>query len=182
MIAFKPMLTPREMFEKGVFGGAYFGPNAGPDMSRELADVLAEEFKGLDSDLWCAERYLPRRNKFRIRSGLNYEQWMKYRWIHKQDPYGWLNWYLQHNRGRRTADDDRQISRHQSFCGPKGRWRNNIYQKIHDTGDWHTAPRVQQSLLHWAYEVNEHDYDTWLTKKWRNVLPSKGETFKICLS
>ena len=43
-LAFSPILTPREMVLKGIFGGAYFGPNAGPTMTKELADFLKVDF------------------------------------------------------------------------------------------------------------------------------------------
>ena len=31
-------------------------------------------------------------------------------------------------------DDERQIKRWAAFCGPKGRWKNTIYSKIHADG------------------------------------------------
>jgi hypothetical protein len=33
------------------------------------------------------------------------------RWLHAQDPMGWLQWYEQYHAGRRTGDDERQIRR-----------------------------------------------------------------------
>ena len=159
---FNPRLTPREMFEKGIMGGAYFGPNAGPVMTNELLDILEEEFEGMDTDLWKAVKYVPKRNKFKVRSGLSYAEWVKFGWINSEDPFGWIEWYIKYNRGRRGDDDVRQIRRWDDFCGPNGRWRQNIYQKIYMTGNWDISPRIQQSLLHWAYEINEEDFRLWL--------------------
>jgi len=164
-LAFNPILTPREMILKGVFGGAYFGVNAGPTMTKELADFLKVEFGDIDCNKWRAEKYMPKRNCFKIKSGMPYGYWLEMNWIHYRDQYGWFEWYIKYNRGFRGEDDDRQIQRWQDFCGPNGRWRNNIYTKIHATGDWKTAPRVQQSLCHWAYTVNETDYDLWKASK-----------------
>ena len=153
------------MILKGVFGGAYFGVNAGPTMTKELADFLKVEFGDIDGNKWRAEKYMPKRNCFKIKSGMPYGYWLEMNWMHYRDQYGWFEWYIKYNRGFRGEDDDRQIQRWQDFCGPNGRWRNNIYTKIHATGDWKTAPRVQQSLCHWAYTVNETDYDLWKALK-----------------
>ena len=56
------------------------------------------------------------------------------------------------------------------FCGPKGRWRNSIYSKIHELGAdiklvKNIILRIQQSLLHWSYKINQQDYKGWLIKK-----------------
>jgi len=36
---------------------------------------------------------------------------------------------------------------------------------IDSTGNWDVSPRIQQSLLHWGYQVNEEDYYTWNNQK-----------------
>jgi len=92
---------------------------------------------------------------------MNYEYWKEMKWMHKDDPYGWFEWYCKYSIGRRHPDDDRQIRRWQDFCGVNGRWRKTMYRKIHETGNGNVSPRIQQSLLHWGYRVNEHDYEQW---------------------
>lgn len=161
MLEFSPVFSPREMVEKGIFGGSYF--NDGLLQEGDGYPFYEELFSGLDSDLLIREKYKPSVNKFKIRSGMDYFYWMQMNWIAEEDPHGWFEWYCKFYLGRRGSDDTRQISRWQDFCGPRGRWRNNIYKKIHATGDWNTAPRVQQSLLHWSYEVNKTDYELWKT-------------------
>ena len=44
MIEFYPNTTPREMFEEGIMGGSYFGPNAGPNkkMDPAIKDIFIE--------------------------------------------------------------------------------------------------------------------------------------------
>ena len=32
-------------------------------------------------------------------------------WLHKEDPYGWLEWYVKYYYGRRMEDDERQLKR-----------------------------------------------------------------------
>jgi len=93
-----------------------------------------------------------------------YQEWKKKGWIHEDDPYGWFEWYLKYHSGRRHPDDARQIKRWHNFCGPDGRWRRTIYKKIHATGNWDVSPRIQQSLLHWGYQVNQKDYEDFLDK------------------
>ena len=158
MLEFKPRLTPYEMIEAGVFGGAYFSPNAGPVVKSEIDFKL---FEGLDKNLYEKDKYSPKLNKFKTRSGLNFEQWTGYNWMHKDDPYGWFEWYCKYYSGRRHEDDNRQIKRWQDISGPNGRWRKRIYGMIHETGNWNSSPRIQQTLLHWSYMVNELDYTFW---------------------
>ena len=91
-------------------------------------------------------------------------------WMHADDQRGWFEWYCKYFLGRRHLDDERQIKRWLSFCGPKGRWRNAIYSKIHSYGidiklSSNFSIRIQQSLLHWSYMINEQDYKLWMKNK-----------------
>ena len=65
--------------------------------------------------------------------------------------------------GRRTDDDGRQIQRWSNCCGEKGRWKNNLISKIVKAGcnwdNYNISPVVRQTLLHWAYELNEEDFN-----------------------
>ena len=164
MIEFTPMLTPREMLSEGVFGGAYF--NDGYDLAR-LPDQLLE---GIDQRYYSAIDYQVTINKFKVRSGQSLQDWQKNGWIHSADSRGWFEWYCKYFLGRRHEDDERQIKRWAAFCGPKGRWRNIIYAKIHASGcgienSQDISRRIQQSLLHWSYMVNEKDYAAWKKEK-----------------
>jgi hypothetical protein len=161
---FYPMLSPREIIEQGAFGGCYFGLPIEEYTNYEYTELFNYHFDGLDTSLYLGETYKPRMNKFKIRSGMPYEYWRDMNWLHEDDPYGWLEWYCKYSMGRRHPDDDRQIRRWQDFCGVNGRWRHNIYKKIHESGDWTIGKRVQQSLLHWGYMVNEEDYMQWKIK------------------
>lgn len=163
---FKPILTPREVIERGAFGGSYFGISIHSSMLEDdYEDMFEDLFKGVDRELYLKKKYTPRVNKYRIRSGMSYEYWLEMGWMRKQDPRGWFQWYCNYYRGRRSIDDERQIKRWNDFCGREGRWRNNIYSKIYRTGDWDISPRIQQSLLHWGYEVNQEDYRMWMNRE-----------------
>lgn len=88
--------------------------------------------------------------------------WEKSGWMNAQDPYGWFQWYCRYYQGRRSADDDRQISRWAKSAGLAGRWRNNLIGKcLIAGGDFENhsiSPVVRQTLLHWGYELTEADY------------------------
>ena len=159
---FYPNTSPKEMLELGVFGTSYFGVE---DLQGDYdyQSLFTECLDGISPTLYLNGKYSPKTNHFKIRSGMPYEYWLEMGWFNDDDPYGWFEWYIKYSNGRRHSDDERQIRRWQDFAGRNGRWRHNIYKKIHHTGDWNTAPRVQQSLLHWGYRVNEIDYNNWLT-------------------
>lgn len=161
---FKPMLTPKQMLKKGIFGGTYFN---------QLVDyrIFPQDwFSELDESFFLSQKYNSRVNFFKVKSGQSQEEWEKKGWIHKDDPRGWFEWYCKYYCGRRHSDDLRQIKRWLAFCGPKGRFRNTIYNKIHKLGlsindSFEVSPRIQQSLLHWSYIVNNEDFERWKLEK-----------------
>ena len=166
---FYPMLSPREIIDEGAFGGSYFGLPIEEYTNYEYQELFDYHFDGLDTSLYLGEKYKPKVNKFKIRSGMDYEYWKEMGWMHEDDPYGWFEWYCKYSMGYRGEDDDRQIRRWQDFCGDKGRWRNRIYTRIEETDDWEVSPRIQQSLLHWGYRVNKEDYEQYKAyKHYRN--------------
>ena len=158
-IIFKPMLTPEEILSEGAFGGNYF---AG-DQERLNLKVW---FPSLEGELYCSENYDRNTNKFKVSSGSSLKKWIASGWIHEDDPKGWFEWYCKFFYGRKHEDDERQIKRWNSFCGDAGRWRSNIYKKLFNSGleasnCKQISPKIQQSLLHWGYLVNEKDFIMW---------------------
>lgn len=160
-LEFKPNLTPRQVIERGAFGGSYFGIQIKGKTEYNYNELFQYHFKGLDKGLYLGDTYKPSKNRYKVRSGMPYEYWLEKKWIEERDPYGWFEWWCKYEMGLRGDDDNRQINRWIDFTGRKGRWRNNIYKKIHKTDNWQISPRIQQSLLHWGYEVNEQDYIVW---------------------
>ncbi len=161
---FSPMLTPKEMLNRGVFGGTYFSRLVDP---KEFPD---DWFEGLDKTFYLSENYMPEVNYFKVKAGQSQKEWEAKGWIHKDDPRGWFEWYCKYFLGRRHEDDERQIKRWLAFCRPNGRWRNIIYSKVHSAGcgiqvSGEISRKIQQSLLHWSYMVNEKHYKNWLEKK-----------------
>ena len=156
---FYPLLSPREVIERGAFGGCYFGMFIEEYTNYDYNSLFDYHFDGLDTSLYEGEKYSSKKNKFKVRSGMDYNYWKEMKWMHEDDPYGWFEWYCKYTQGRRHEDDDRQIRRWQDFCGVNGRWRKRIYKRMIETGNWNASPRIQQSLLHWGYEVNMPDFE-----------------------
>jgi hypothetical protein len=96
-----------------------------------------------------------------VKAGQDQHYWEEHGWINEQDPRGWFQWYCRFYLGRRTADDARQISRWTGVGGEKGRWKNNLLNKIVSSNrrfdDASISPVVRQTMLHWAIEVTEKD-------------------------
>ena len=69
---FKPQLTPKEMLEHGVFGGSYFKDNEMKEFPKSWFKK-AKLSKSFDVEL----------NRFKIKSGLPREEWIKKGWIFK---------------------------------------------------------------------------------------------------
>ncbi len=158
------MLTPKQMLHKGIFGGTYFSELIN---YKEFPDNW---FEDLPLQYYVSDSYCKEVNYFGVKSGQSQKEWEEKGWINKDDPRGWFEWYCKYFLGRRHKDDARQIRRWLAFCGPKGRWRNIIYKKIYTEGcsidaSGSVCLRIQQSLLHWSYTVNEIDYKEWLLKR-----------------
>jgi hypothetical protein len=98
-----------------------------------------------------------------VKSGNNLDFWEGKGWMRKQGPYGWFQWYCRFYLGRRSEDDDRQISRWVGAIGPKGRWRTFLVGQCVKSGkgwaDVTASPVTRQTLLHWGYELNEAEFD-----------------------
>ena len=60
---FKPELTPKEMLELGVFGGAYFG------------DKIKEFPKSWFKKAKLSDRFDVKLNRFRVKAGLSRKEW-----------------------------------------------------------------------------------------------------------
>lgn len=161
---FTPNLSPRDIIERGAFGGSYFGIEIGVQ-EKDNSRLFEELFKGLDQELYLSKKYITKKNKFKVKSGMGYDYWKAKGWINEIDPRGWFEWYCNYYSGRRTEDDKRQIKRWIEFCSKEGRWRNNLYRKIYQTGDWNISPRIQQSLIHWGYEINVLDYKEYVDRR-----------------
>merc|ERR1719319_1726182 len=52
--------------------------------------------------------------------------WESSGWMRAQDPYGWFQWYCRFYQGRRSEDDERQVSRWEKCAGLRGRFGRHL--------------------------------------------------------
>jgi hypothetical protein len=133
---FTPDLTPKQMLHLGVFGGRY--------MTDCTDEFPADWFEGAKL---CPERHDPDLNLFGVNASQPLRVWREKGWIHPDDPRGWFQWYCRYYMGRRSADDDRQISRWKAMRRHVGQIKANCRK-----GDLDCRRKQRQALLHWAYD------------------------------
>jgi hypothetical protein len=133
---FKPELTPKQMLSLGIFGGKYM-----TDCRKEFPRDWFRKAK------LCHERHDPKLNYFRVNASQPLAVWRAKGWIHPDDPRGWFQWYCRYYRGRRCADDERQIKRWKAIRRHVGQIRKNCIR-----GQITCRRKQRQALLHWAYD------------------------------
>ena len=133
---FRPQLTPPELLRLGIFGGKY--------MTDCRDEFPGEWFTGAKLS---PDRRDPSLNFFGVNASQPLSVWRAKGWIHLDDPRGWFQWYCRYYRGRRTADDDRQIRRWQAM-----RRHGRQIERNCERGDIFCRRRQRQALLHWAYD------------------------------
>ena len=133
---FKPQLTPKQMLELGVFGGSYFGNKI--DEFPKSWFKNAKISKNFDINL----------NRFKVKSGLSRDHWIKKGWIYKEDPLGWFQWYCRFSMGRRIHHIDKvQIKRWKNFIRHVKAIKKNC-----EEGDLKCRRKQRQAILQWAYD------------------------------
>ena len=132
---FKPQLTPKKMLELGVFGGAYFGLK------------IKEYPKSWFSKSKISKNFDVNLNRFKVKSGLSRDHWIKKGWIFKEDPLGWFQWYCRFSMGRRIPHiDEIQIKRWKNFIRHVQAIKKNC-----EEGDLRCRRKQRQAILQWAY-------------------------------
>ena len=135
---FKPDLTPKEMLELGVFGGAYF-----KDIPDDLPFEWFEHARLAKDGVPIAKL-----NFFETLASQPHSEWQRKGWINPVDPLGWFQWYCRYYNGRRlTGEDSRQIKRWRQIKRHAGQIKNNC-----QPGDLSCRRKQRQALLHWAYD------------------------------
>ena len=133
---FEPQLTPKQMLELGVFGGSYFGNKI--DEFPKSWFKNAKISKNFDINL----------NRFKVKSGLSRDHWMKKGWIYKEDPLGWFQWYCRFSIGRRMPHIDKvQIKRWKNFIRHVKAIKKNCEKR-----DLNCRRKQRQAILQWAYD------------------------------
>jgi hypothetical protein len=135
---FKPELTPAEMLELGIFGGAY----SDTDWQDEFP---VDWFKHARlSDHGPSAKY----NYFEVMASSSLQEWQHKGWINEVDPLGWFQWYCRYYMGRRLLEEDvRQIKRWKMMVRHAAQVQHACFP-----GDLSCRRRQRQALLHWAYD------------------------------
>jgi hypothetical protein len=166
---FKPNLSPKEIFWAGAFGGTYW---------REIYSSVNNKWyknkhKKYPKSWWVGlpnecltlpyKEYDKSINLYGVKVGSTLEYWEESGWIEKSHPYGWVQWYCDFFMGKRSYDDERQISRWLKLAGQKGRFRNalinEIKRKKSSYNDYDISPAKRQTLLHWGYQLTLRDFN-----------------------
>jgi hypothetical protein len=137
---FVTSFTPLQMFEKGIFGNAYF----------QINTKLPTEFlEGLQK-LGYKHLRVPniQANYYAIDCGSPLSWWLEKGLIHEDDPNGWVEWYIKFYYGRRHPDDNRQIGRYKAFIAR----HTGILQKHPN------SQKTKQNLLQWAWDYSKPLY------------------------
>ena len=133
---FKPQLTPKKMFELGVFGGSYFGKK------------IKEFPKSWYQNAKLSNKFDANINRFRVAAGLSRKDWLEKGWIFKEDPLGWFQWYCRFSKGRRIPHIDKiQIKRWKAFKRHVSAIKKNC-----EPGNTHCRKKQRQAILQWAYD------------------------------
>lgn len=166
---FTPNLTPKEIFQLGSFGGTYWRPIYSQVTKKNYHNQHKKYpeswWKGIPEDHLTREwdDYDKSINKYNVQVGTTLEFWECKEWIHKQNPYGWMQWYCDFYTGKRGPDDERQISRWVQTAGPRSRFRRaliNLINKKNTTfDDFSVSPKIRQTLQHWGYVLTKSDFE-----------------------
>ena len=165
---FAPNMTPKEVLQKGSFGGTYFRPIkssvTGLKHDKQWLELPQDWLEELDIKRIVSNlSYNEEVNTYKKKCGGDLDMWESSGWIKEQDPYGWFQWYCRFYVGRRTDDDERQIKRWSNCTGLKGRWKNTLIGKIVKAecayDNIAISPVIRQVLQHWAYTLTKEDFE-----------------------
>lgn len=167
---FKPNITPKKMFEMGVFGGTYFRPIHSSITNKNYKNVWKKYsfLKSIPDHKIASSECNVELNKYKVNAGTSLEYWENQGWIKPSHPYGWIQWYCDFYEGKRSDDDERQIKRWLALAGPKGRFRTRLVNMVkakykhkvkHNFNDYSISPKIRQTLLHWCFELTTKDFE-----------------------
>ena len=132
---FNPYFTPKQILDHGAFEGKYLN-----DCKNEFPKSWFRSGKfSLSAD--------PSVNYFNCKSRQSLQEWRRKKWIFKEDPRGWFQWYCRYYMGRRVPEMDMiQIKRWKAFVRHAGQIKKNCKPQ-----DLSCRPKQRQALLQWGH-------------------------------
>ena len=147
---------PVEIIKEGAFGRTYFR-DIYSGINGKWYRRSSKEFsvlKSIDQKYYCSNYYDVSVNKYGIKCGTSLRFWKNKRWIHSIDPYSWFQWYFRYWLGRRSVDDERQISRLEKIVI---RFKGKLVKMIKDGksrfDDYSISTKFRQISIYWGYEL-----------------------------
>lgn len=113
-----------------------FSPDLTPEQMEALGVLVHKGSQYKDGS--------PKENFFRVRASM--DAWPD-SWHNPEHPMGWYQWYQGYSKGKRTADDERQVKRWLSF---KARHLAQLKKADPTLADLSIQPRRRQALLNWG--------------------------------
>ena len=108
-----------------------------------------EELEDIDKKYYASDFYDVSVNKYGVKCGTSLRFRENKGWIRPIDPYSWFQWYFRYWKGRRSEDDQKQISRWKKIVN---RFKGILIKMISKGKDNH---KIRQILLHWGYELEK---------------------------
>ena len=166
---FKPNLTPSDIMKLGSFGGTYwrdiYSSVTKKKYTNQHNNYPKSWWKGIPKNWMVSEweEYNKDINKYKVKVGTTLKFWEEKQWIKPSHPYGWFQWYCDFYNGKRSSDDERQVSRWLRTAGPNSRFRKmliNIIKKKDGTyNNFNISPKIRQTLQHWGYKLTRKDFN-----------------------
>ena len=152
--------TPVQVIKEGAFGGTYFRDIYSGVNSKWNSKSLKEydELGDIDQKYYCSNYDDVSVNKYGVKCGTALRFWENKGWINSIDPYSCFQGYFRYWLGRRSLDDERQISIWKEIVS---RFKDKLIKMIKDVNgrfdDYSILPKIRRILLHWGYELVESD-------------------------
>ena len=103
--------TPNEITKEGAFETTCLRYSSVTGEWDKKSRKEFHQLKDTDQKFSCSDYYDVSANKYHVKCGKSLRFWENKGWINKIDPYGWFHCYFRYWLGRRSKDNERQISR-----------------------------------------------------------------------
>ena len=120
-----------EVIKEGAFGGTYFRDIYSGINYKSYREAWKEfdDLKNIDQSYYCSNYYDVNVNIYKVECGTSVRFLGNNGWNNCIDPCGWFQWHFRYWLGRKSLDDERQITR---WKGDLSRFKGKLAQMIKD--------------------------------------------------